>query len=456
MLLSSLDETIIQHDAEFNLSIHKYSGEHYEPKGHKYIRDFDAEIVAKTTFRVGGVILDKELLLAENDGQILIKYTLRDAHSPTILRLKPFLAFRSVHHLSKANMYAYTKYVSVPNGIKMRLYEGYPELYMQFSREAEFIPVPDWYNNIEYIKERERGYDYLDDLFVPGYFEIPIRKGESIVFSASTAEVKPAGVKAKFTREYNGRIPRNSFINCLTNSARQFIMDPGNYTDVIAGYPWYNGISRQTLVALPGLTLALDDPETFEKVIDTQITRLKDGLFPKITGGSSSGYDSVDAPLWLFWALQQYAPELNNKRQIWEKYNAPMKQILNAYRSGTHYHIRMNGDGLISGGDEDVALTWMDSYINGKPVVKRTGMPVEVNALWFNAVCFALETASAAHDLNFVNEWEGWPEKIAQSFIREFWCEERGYLADCIYYEQKDWTVRPNMVIAAANEIFTA
>ncbi|MGV8095551.1 MAG: amylo-alpha-1,6-glucosidase [Mangrovibacterium sp.] len=450
VLLSSLDETIIQHNAEFNLGIHKYEGEHYEPKGHKYIRDFDVEIVAKTTFRVGGVVFDKEQLLVENDEQILIRYTLREAHSPTVLRLRPFLAFRSVHHLSKANMYAYTKYIPVPNGIKMRLYEGYPELHMQFSKEAEFIPVPVWYNNIEYFKERERGYDYLEDLFVPGYFEIPIDKNESIIFSASTFEVKPAGFKTKFTREYDGRIPRNSFINCLTNSARQFIRDIGNKADVIAGYPWYNGITRQTLVALPGLTLALDDPETFEKVIDTQIARLKDGLFPKTTDGNRNSYDSIDAPLWLFWALQQYVPEVADKKQIWKIYGSALKQILNAYRTGTHYHIRMNGDGLISGGDEYTALTWMDSYINGKPVVKRTGMPVEVNALWFNAVCFALELAGAANDLNFINEWEGWPEKIAGSFVREFWSEGRGYLADCVFYEQKDWTVRPNMVIAAA------
>lgn len=450
VLLSSLDETIIQHDAEFNLGIHKFEGEHYEPKGHKYIRDFDAEMVAKTTFRVGGVILDKEHLLVENDEQILIRYTLRDAHSPTILRFRPFLAFRSVHRLSKANLYAYTKFSPTVNGIKMRLYEGYPELHMQFSKEAEFIPVPHWFNNIEYLKERERGYEFMEDLFVPGYFEVPIEKNESIIFSASTAGAKPAGLKSKFTKEYNNRIPRDSFINSLTNSSRQFIMRTGNKTEIIAGYPWYNSITRQTFIALPGLTLSLDDPDTFQDVIDTQLTRLKDGLFPKIIGGGGSGYDSIDAPLWFFWAMQQFAVELKNKEYIWKKYHFQMKQILNAYRSGTHYQIKMNGDGLISGGGEHVALTWMDAYIDGKPVVIRTGMPVEVNALWFNAVCFALELANASGDEHFVNEWKDWPEKIAQSFINEFWSEERGYLADWVHYGKKDFTVRPNMVIAAA------
>ena len=452
VLLSSLDETVIQHQAEFNLGIHKYQGEHYEPKGHKYIRDFDAEMLAKTTYRVGGVILEREYLLVEGDEQILIRYTLLDAHSPTLLRLRPFLAFRSVHQLSKANLYAHTKYVQVPNGIRMRLYEGYPELHMQFSGQAEFIPVPAWYNNIEYFKEKERGYDFLEDLFVPGYFEIPIRKDESLLFSASTAEVRPAGLKAKFTREYNTRIPRNSFTNCLTNSARQFIMESGKQTNVIAGYPWYNGITRQTFVALPGLTLSLDDAETFEDVIDTQLTRLKDGLFPKMTGGGMSEYDSIDAPLWFFWALQQLSSELTNKRRIWEKYQVPMKEILNAFRAGTRYQIRMNENGLVSGGQEYLALTWMDSRIDGKPVVDRTGMPVEVNALWYNAVCFALDLAGAAHDEDFIREWKEWPEKTGQSFVDEFWSEERGYLADCVNHGQRDWTVRPNMVIAAAME----
>ncbi len=229
-------------------------------------------------------------------------------------------------------------------------------------------------------------------------------------------------------------------------------MGSGRQTGIIAGYPWYNGITRQTFIALPGLTLSLDDPETFENVIDTQLIRLKNGLFPKTTGGGGSEYDSIDAPLWFFWALQQLSAELNDRKRIWNKYHVPMKKILDSYRAGTHYQIRMNEDGLISGGEEHLALTWMDSWINGKPVVDRTGMSVEVNALWYNALCFALELAGAADDDDFVNEWKGWPEKTAQSFVREFWSQERGYLADCINNGAKDWTVRPNMVIAAAME----
>lgn len=450
VLLSSFDETVIQHGAQFNLGIHKYEGDFYEPKGHKYIRDFEVDRIPTTTFRVGGVVLTKERILVENEQQVLTRYTLIEANSPTVLRFKPFLAFRSVHGLSKANLYANTKYKKVSNGIKMKLYEGYPFLHMQFSKPVEFIAVPDWYNNIEYLKEKNRGYDYREDLFVPGYFELPIKKGESIVFSASINEAGPNALKAKFTRELNKRPPRDTFMSYLINAGRQFFVEKGGSHDVIAGFPWYGFVPRQTFVALPALTLDQDEPDLFEAVVDTQLKQLKDGLFPNVNGIRQPAYNNIDTPLWFFWALQQYTNEAKNSKHIWEKYGGVMKQILNAYREGTSFNIKMNERSLIEGESENLALTWMDSYVNGKPVVQRAGMPVEVNALWYNAICFALELAEAVQDKEFTKQWEALPKQIADSFINEFWCEEHGYLADSVKNGAKDWSVRPNMVIAAA------
>ncbi len=452
VLLSSLDETVIQHGAEFNLGIHKYAGDHYEPKGHKYIRNFEVEGVPKTTYRVGGVVLSKERLLVENEEQVLIKYTLEEANSPTTLRLKPFLAFRNVHSLSKANLYANTKYKKISQGAKVRMYDGYPYLHMQLSTNNEFIPVPDWYNDIEYLKEKNRGYDYQEDLFVPGYFEVPIKKGESIVFSASTKEVKAAGIKSKFTREVKKRIPRDSFLGSLKNSAQQFILRKNGETNIIAGFPWYGTRTRQTLVALPGLTLDLDDHETFEAVIDTLLLKLKDGLFPRMDAKQGAEYDCMDSPLWLFWALQQYTYDVKDVKKIWKKYGAAMKEILYSYRTGTKCGICTNEKGLVFGNEEDVALTWMDSYVDGKPIVQRGGMPVEVNALWYNAICFALEMAQAENDKEFVEDWKHYSSMVAKSFIEEYWNEELGYLADYVDGTYKDWSIRPNMVIAAAME----
>lgn len=450
VLLSSLDETVIQHNAEFNLGIHKYSGDHYEPKGHKYIRDVEVEHIPKTVYRVGGVVLQRERLLVESEQQILIRYTLLEAHSPTTLRFKPFLAFRNVHSLSKANLYANTKYKPIAQGVKLRLYDAYPYLHMQFSKEPEFVPVPHWYYDVEYIKEQHRGYEFQEDLLVPGYFELPIQKGESIVFSAATFEAKPASFKQKFTREVNKRVPRVTFLDNIDNAAQQFIFKKNGKTDIIAGFPWYGPRTRQTFVALPGLTLERDDPDTFEAVMDTQLERLVDGLFPKICGQYGCEYDTSDSSLWFFWAMQEYHTYTKDSKHIWEKYGPAMKQILAGYRDGQKFNIKMADNSLIGATSKGIALTWMDSYIQGKPVAQRPGMTVEVNALWYNAICFALELAQANRDKLFIDEWEACSLEVARSFVETFWDDRKGYLADYVDGDYKNWSVRPNMLLAAA------
>jgi len=452
VLLSSLDESIIQHEAQFNLGIHKFPGDYYEPKGHKYIRNFEFDSMPTLTYRVGGVVLTKTRLLTEDEDQVIIRYTLEEAHSPTLLRFKPFLAFRNVHELSKANLFANSKYSLVGNGIKMRLYDGYPELHMQFSKTAEFIPVPDWYRNIEYMKEQDRGYDYQEDLLVPGYFELPIKKGESIYFSAGTVEHEPTFFKRIFNLEVKKRTPCDSFIHCLLNSAQQFITETKEGKDIIAGYPWYDSIPRQTLTALPGLFLSEGDFKKYEEVLITNIRRLHQGLLPKYIG-ISANYDAADAPLLIFSVIQELK-KFMEKRKLWSTYGAAMKNILSSYKNGTFFNIRMQSDGLIHAKKEGVALTWMDAYINGIPVTPRGGLNVEINAAWYNGICFALELAEAAKDKEFISEWGNMPEMVASSFLKTFWDEEKGYLADYVDGNYADWSVRPNMVIAA-NYIYT-
>jgi len=450
VLLSSLDTTIIQHGSEFNLGIHKYPGDHYEPKGHKYIRDFEIDTIPVTTFRVGGVVLTMERMLVEEAEQVLIKYTLEDAHSPTTLRFKPFLAFRNVHSLTHTNMVANTKYQTVENGVKFQLYEGYPFLNLQFSKKVEYIHNPDWFHDIEYLKEQTRGYEFREDLFVPGYFEVDIKKGESIVFSASTFETAPTHLKSKFTQELKKKTPRDSFFGCLKNAAEQFVVKTPEFTDIQAGYPWYNGRINQTFVALPGLSLAIDDPALITRIIDTNVSRLRNGLFPKKWGRFGSNYDSADSPLWFFWTIQNLIDELGGRKKIWDKYKGTFIQILDAYKNGTDYHIGMLENGLISADCTGVALTWMNAYANGKPVTPRYGCPVEINALWYNAICFALELATEANDKSFTHQWKEKLTLIGKSFRQTFWNDEKGYLADCYYNGVTDWAIRPNQVICTA------
>ena len=189
VLLSSLDETVIQHGAPFNLGIHRYRGGVYSPNGHKYIREFDCESVPRMTYRVGGVILTKEKIFISEENRILIRYTLVEAHSATTLRFRPFLAFREVNSLCVANDAVNKTIEEVPGGIATCMYAGFPKLYMQFNRKAQWVDEPNWYNGIEYVKDLERGVPYCEDLWVPGFFEVPIKVGESIIFSADRKSV---------------------------------------------------------------------------------------------------------------------------------------------------------------------------------------------------------------------------------------------------------------------------
>jgi len=453
VLLSNLDATVIQHEKEFNLGIHKFEGDHYEPRGHKYVRDFDATRASYMVYRVGGVLLSREILLVSKAEQVLIKYILIDAHSATLLRLKPFLAFRNYHELSKSNVSVNTRYSVVKYGIMSRLYEGFLGLFMQFSKEVEFVPVPHWYYNIEYMEEQKRGYPYKEDLYVPGYFEMSMRKGESIIFSASLSEISPAGLKRKFTTELNLRIPKDSYKNCLLNAAQQFIVRRKRDTEIKAGFPWFRTWGRDTFMALPGLTLSTGDFTTALEVIDTMVRHMKKGLFANTVIKGETVFNAVDAPLWFIWALQQFR-EYDPHLDIWKKYGKVIKSILETYRHGSLGIIRMLENGLLHAEEEGRALTWMDAVIGDQPVTRREGSTVEVNALWFNAICQALDWAEQK-DEKFTDQWKQLPDLISSSFNEAFWNEEHGYLADYVNGQLKDFSVRPSQVVAAAMEYST-
>jgi len=447
VLLSNLDVSVIQHDKIFNLGLRKYQGNHYEPKGHKYIRNFEIENIPKITYRVGGVVLSSEILLVEKEEQVLLRYTLEEAHSPTTLRFKPFLAFRSVHQLTQENLVANTRFEKVENGVKLKLYESLPELNLQINKPGEFVPAPDWYRNIEYIKEFERGYNYLEDLYVPGYFEVSIEKGESIVFSASTSLAKSAGLKAKFTRESNKRIPRDTLINNLRNSAQQFILQKGDHAELVAGYHWYGSRLRDTLVALPDLTLYQTDHDVFQEILATTIKRLHDEYLTK--GADNENIKNADVPLWLFYTLEKCI-ENCNQTDIWQNHGQTLKLILDYYRHSQSPYIHLTNNGLIYAKKQGVPLTWMDAIVEGQPVTPRYGMPVELNALWYNAIAFSLAQAEAAGDKKFVKEWKPILAQVGDAFIETYWNTRHGYLADCIDGDYKDFSIRSNQIFAAS------
>ncbi|KAA6328300.1 hypothetical protein EZS27_022786 [termite gut metagenome] len=453
VLLSSLDETIIQHGAEFNLGLHKYQGGVFSPNGHKYIREFDCERIPKTTYRVGGVILTKEKILVYQENRILIRYTLVEAlSSPIKLLLRPYLAFRSVRQYTRENSNANCDYQPVENGIKTCMYSGYPELFMQLNKKNEFRSAPNWYKNLEYPKEQERGYEAHEDLYVPGYFEIDMKQGDSIVFSAGISEVGTRQLKQTFEKGISDRTPRDSFFHCLKNSAHQFHNKQDGEYYILAGYPWFKCRARDMFISLPGLTLAVDEIPEFENVMDTGQKAIRS--FMKGETGKYKVYEPEhpDVLLWAIWTLQQYAKG-TSREQCRTKYGALMEEIVTFILGGEHSNLLLRENGLLYTDGLGKAVTWMNSSdASGKPITPRTGYVVEINALWYNALRFVADMSRESGNTALADKLDAQAEVTGKLFIEVFY-NEHGYLFDYVSDNtdwRPDWSVRPNMIFAAA------
>lgn len=439
VLLSSLDETIIQHSAEFNLGVHQYAGRQFSPNGHKYIREFSCNVISKTIYRVGGVIISKERLMVKNEPRTIIKYTLLDAHSATTIRFKPFLAFRSVNSLSKENDQANTGYETTTNGIKCKMYDPFPYLYMQFSKKPQYIHNPYWYKNLEYEKEQERGYDYLEDLLVPGYFEMPIKKGESIYFSAGITPITPRSLKDIWENELSQRNARTDMFNCLANAARQFAKKQEDGTYLLAGYPWFKTRARDEFISLPGCTLSIGDETMFNEVAETAKREIIQYLETLLPSQHIEELDAPDSLLWFIWVVQQYA--LQNRGAALFKYKDIAVRIIDFYKSNKHPNCSVSSNGLLHIQPSSVPMTWMNAVEDGQPITPRCGFVVETNALWYNALRFVAELSNN-------KSFGELAEKVQESFVVTFW--NGIYLYDYVDGYNKNVEVRPNMIYAVS------
>ena len=447
VLLSSLDETVIQHGAPFNLGLHQYGDNVFSPNGHKYIRMFNCESVPTVTYRVGGVILRKEKVFISHENRILIKYTLEDAHSETKLQFRPFLAFRNANDLCMENNALDKTMTAVENGESCCLYPGYPRLFMQFSKPVKWVDDGHWYNGIEYFKDRDRGIPYKEDLWVPGYFELPIKKGESIIFSASTFETDPKEYEKIYEEEIATRTRRTSFYNCLKNAAKQFYLKNKNGTYIMAGYPWYNVRARDELIALPGCTLAINNVKEYDVIMRTFLKAMHRFIEEGIKDSTIHEIDLPDIPLWTIWAIQQYRHHAGVE-DCRNKYGEDVIALINAVLDGKIPNLHLNDNGLLSTNGRDVPVSWLSASINGKPIIPRSGYLVEFNALWYNALYFAKalyeEDSEKAETLK---KYEEIAAKCKQAFIDVF-LNDFGYLYDYVDVTYTDLSVRPDMAIA--------
>ncbi len=443
MLLSSLDESIILGGGQFNLGIHNYNNV-YEPRGHKYIVDFNADSAPEITYKVGEVVLTKTFLLAQDSDQVMIKYSLLESPSKLTLELKPFLAFRNIHTLTHENQDVDTRCTRIPGGVSYRMYRGYPDLNMQLSCAADFREQPYWYDGITYSDEYRRGFDCKEDLWVPGIFTLEMKPGDSFIFSASVEEADPKQLKRRFNSNLAKIGVIGSMHDLLVRNAHLLKRCRGGREQITAGFSWMaTGLLRETLMALPGLTLfATGDCTEFENILDNLIEDEQERLFHKTT--------QVEAPLRLADVLQQYVAFAGGEKRVWGKYGETLKGVIESYAPGRRAEVTLHPNGLVWAQMDRVALSWMNAYINGNPVTERAGYQVDTNAWWYNALCYAIdmELKYNRKDRSFADRWIPVRDAAKESFQKIFWKADTGYLSDYVDNAGQKPEVRPNQLVA--------
>jgi len=463
VLLSTVEDSLRMGDEEYFLSCHQYP-DCFFPPVRNHLTEFQMDRCPQFIYNTVDFRLRKSIMMINGTDCVLIRYEVERCCSPATICVKPFLAFRNYHGLAKENPYLKAGTEDVKHGFAIAPYEGMPALRMQTNVISRFKAGPVWYKNFEHTAERERGYDWQEDLFLPGIFEIPVKEGGSVIVSASLEQTDGQlammwnAEEARRLREEKGDGPAGEGLcdedaEHLRNLARaggQFVIKtPSERLAVVAGYHWFGEWGRDQLISLPGLTFCRG---RFREGIDILVSFAayeKDGLLPNFFSedGQGQAYNTVDAPLWFFWAVQQmleYTGEIGIiERELWPV----MKRIMGRFLEGTVFGIRATDNGLLSAGNGGPALTWMDATIQGRPVTPRWGCAVEINALWHNAICFA---SALSRRFNEEDPYAGLIPRIRRSFQETFWIREEEYLGDVFRDGILNRAVRPNQIFAVS------
>lgn len=470
VLLSTLEESVSGGGREFFFSTRQHPGTLF-PHGHEYLEGFYLDQWPRSVYRAGEVTLSREMLLAREQSRLVLRYEVAGPGGtpPLTLRIKPLLAFRSFHALTRANPLLRQDTTPVPGGFGIRPYESLPPLYVQAmgspapgngkkAGDEVFFPAPDWYRDVIYFEERERGFDDAEDLFMPGVLEIPLPplpKGGCVYVSAGTEpcladldEVWQEQSRERLRAHKAGR----GLVGHLTQAGEQFCIEtPSGRPTVIAGYHWFDDWGRDTLISLPGLAFHAGRADFGLRVMAELARHIRDGLTPNMFSESGDhAYNSVDASLWYAFALQHLLAAIPDglawvRQHAWEA----LKNIIKGYRRGPGMGIFVDAEGLLHAGDAQTQLTWMDAQVRGVPVTPRHGCPVEVNALWYNTLALADNLAQAFHEPELAGE--GQLAAMRGAFLRRFWTtDDGGRLGDVWRDGVLDRSVRPNQILAVS------
>ncbi|MFH0921628.1 MAG: amylo-alpha-1,6-glucosidase [Fibrobacterota bacterium] len=457
-LLSKLEAMVEIDKKDFNLSTNKYPGVFY-PTGHQFVDNIAVKDFPVTTYKIGDMKLVKSVLMPEGGETVLVRYDLAASQKPVVLKLTPLLAYREIHGLSHENMHIRPRAFVDKQGIKVEPYAEMPPLFMHTSVLSHFYPSPTWWKSFEYLKERNRGYPYQEDLFAPGIFEVRLKKGDSVIFRASTA--KATGTLEKewkaavlaCSKAAKPFIKETEPLRTLKTSAAHYLYQtPSGQPGVIAGYHWFREHGRDTFTALAGLTLCRNDNATAFAILKRFAKLEKGGLMPVIIdeAGRPFQYGPVDIPLLYIRAVQQYLALSGDKKGVEKDLLKTLVAILTAFLDGKVPHAGVRADGLLYAGDASTRLTWMDSVAYDRPVTPRNGAAVEINALWYNALRFLAEQFGARLDKAFLLRIEAAAKSYAASFTDAFWNSAEHCLADrYLGSGNRDTAIRPNQLFAA-------
>lgn len=453
LLLSKMECVLVFDKQEHKLSTNKFPGV-FSPTGHQYITHFEMEYLPVTTYKLGDVLLTKSLAMPQFQSTTLIRYHLVESKKSVLLKFIPFLAYRKIHELATENTAIRPRTYFEENGFKIDPYAKLPPLYIQTSRHSVFYPSPCWYKNFEYIEEKNRGYNYKEDLFSPGVFEVRLKKGEQVIIRASLDKMNSL-ISTEWTNELK-RIKKLQLqfakdrepLALLKVHAEHYLTD--KYNGITAGYHWFGEWGRDTMLSIPGITLCRNDSKTAFAILKKYAQYECRGLLPNVTSANENhAYNSVDTPLLFFWAVQKYIEYTGDKKRVREHLLTTMLEIITCFCQNKTQITKLNNNGLLYAGTPHTQLTWMDANSDGTPVTPRHGAAVEINALFYNALCFVLkdfggELTRAQKDL-----FKHIKQNFENNFENLFWNETTQCLID-VYRSAGDTEthIRPNQLFA--------
>ena len=451
----------------FNLSTFEFSDK-FAPQGFTYIKRFRQDIGVHFDYELDKVKLTKSVYLLRDDDTVALVYDFTSVKKPADFVLRPFVGLRDFHTLQKS----YAPLCSTWLGYGLLIRHDAPNSCEMFLScpSADFEKDYQWWFNFVYRNDRERGQEFTEDLWSPGFFKCRIDSPTRVVLWANL------GIRCRPEQVINADIHavcedlnchKSSIVNTTAKNgdrklkilylaADRFITKRQTShtvrTTVLAGFPWFADWGRDVFIALPGLLLSTGRFDEAKSVLTTFAQAADDGMIPnRFDDYSNTTYfNSVDASLWFINAAFQYLGVTGDSKTFTEELLPVIRWIIDSYYNGTRFGIHADSDGLITAGNSETQLTWMDAKYDGTAFTPRYGKAVEVNALWYNALCY-LAQFYVRRDPDAAKHYESLAEKVAVSFNNLFWNEGKGYLNDCILPDGSvDDSLRPNQIFAVS------